>query len=291
MSKRPPLAIPSKDELAEIASDVLKIPHVQISYFVETVRGISSTLIDFRERGISPNDATRRTKRALSAAHKNLQKSHEAVASEEHLLGQYLNVRITENLGATLSLTGMRQLLEEQFPFSLDERDLELAIKRSRDGGTGWITDEFQRVAQQIAADYPAQTLINLTGLLSRVLEQQLVLLEPPSRGQPKNQERLFALSRLSRCHKVLFDIKPTSAPNGKFCKMCEQVFASVGLGTDGLETTADGYAVDVQGDLAGMLAVASDTKAKTTNAGVAEAVLQVSLVAGVGFEPTTFRL
>ncbi len=42
-----------------------------------------------------------------------------------------------------------------------------------------------------------------------------------------------------------------------------------------------DGHAIDVQGDLAGMLALASDTKAKTAGAGVAEAVSQISLVAG----------
>lgn len=57
------------------------------------------------------------------------------------------------------------------------------------------------------------------------------------------------------------------------------------------LTPSDDGYCIDLQGDLAGMLALASDTKAKTAGAGVAEAVSQVSLVAGVGFEPTTFRL
>ncbi len=62
-------------------------------------------------------------------------------------------------------------------------------------------------------------------------------------------------------------------------------------LGRVVLTPSENGYAIDVQGDLAGILALASDTKAKTADAGVAEAVLQVSLVAGVGFEPTTFRL
>lgn len=39
---------------------------------------------------------------------------------------------------------------------------------------------------------------------------------------------------------------------------------------------------IDLYGDLAGILALASDTKAKTAVADVAEAVSQISLVAGV---------
>ncbi len=57
------------------------------------------------------------------------------------------------------------------------------------------------------------------------------------------------------------------------------------------LTPSEDGYDIDLRGDLAGILALASGKKAKTALTGVAEAVSQVSLVAGVGFEPTTFRL
>ena len=57
------------------------------------------------------------------------------------------------------------------------------------------------------------------------------------------------------------------------------------------LTPSAEGYDIDLHGDLAGILALASAQNAKTAVADVAEAVSQVSLVAGVGFEPTTFRL
>ena len=57
------------------------------------------------------------------------------------------------------------------------------------------------------------------------------------------------------------------------------------------LEPEADGYALVLRGDLAGMLALSAGGKSKTAAAGMPTAVLQVSLVAGVGFEPTTFRL
>lgn len=48
------------------------------------------------------------------------------------------------------------------------------------------------------------------------------------------------------------------------------------------------GLAIDVEGDLAGILAVATNTKSP---AAIATGCLQVSLVAGTGFEPVTFRL
>ena len=53
--------------------------------------------------------------------------------------------------------------------------------------------------------------------------------------------------------------------------------------------TPNDGnFEIDVQGDLAGILAVASNAKSP---AAFAAGPLQVSLVAGTGFEPVTFRL
>ena len=57
------------------------------------------------------------------------------------------------------------------------------------------------------------------------------------------------------------------------------------------LTPSEDGYDIDLHGDLAGILTLASGAKAKTAVAGMAKAVSQVSLVAGAGFEPATFRL
>ncbi len=54
------------------------------------------------------------------------------------------------------------------------------------------------------------------------------------------------------------------------------------------LSPTPDGLDIDVQGDLAGILKIA--TNAKTPGA-FASGVSQVELVAGTGFEPVTFRL
>ena len=57
------------------------------------------------------------------------------------------------------------------------------------------------------------------------------------------------------------------------------------------LTPASDGYCIDLHGDLAGILTLASAVSDKTAVAFGPSAVSQLSLVAGVGFEPTTFRL
>ena len=50
------------------------------------------------------------------------------------------------------------------------------------------------------------------------------------------------------------------------------------------LTPSEDGYTIDLQGDLARILSLASGENNKTAEAGVAEAVSQVSLVAGARY-------
>jgi hypothetical protein len=48
------------------------------------------------------------------------------------------------------------------------------------------------------------------------------------------------------------------------------------------------GLTIDLEGDLAGILRLASDSKKPAADAG---GLSEMKVVAGVGFEPTTFRL
>lgn len=57
------------------------------------------------------------------------------------------------------------------------------------------------------------------------------------------------------------------------------------------LSPTAEGWMIDLHGDLARILTLSLDAKSKAAGASGAAAALQVSLVAGAGFEPATFRL
>ena len=51
------------------------------------------------------------------------------------------------------------------------------------------------------------------------------------------------------------------------------------------------GYVLDLEGDLAGILALCHGQDGKKAAGGVPGGLEQIKLVAGVGFEPTTFRL
>lgn len=67
--------------------------------------------------------------------------------------------------------------------FSLDEREYELAVQRSRDGGTQWVLAEIQRAARQAMEENPTQPITNLLGLLIKHMEAQIELVGQIEKG------------------------------------------------------------------------------------------------------------
>ncbi|PSL13476.1 hypothetical protein [Shimia abyssi] len=235
----PPTAIvvPNEEELNEIAEVGLQIPNEHIQFFVQSVQGVARTLSAFQKRGIHPNEAIKRTKTALSDTIANLRKAQSAFSSEEDLIRYFSDEDLSSDLAALFSIPGIEMLTGRNTGFSIDERDLELAIKRSRDGGAKRGLAEIQRTARYAMAENPAQPITNLLGLLIKHLEDQIELIGPLKRGKPRDEERQYALTQLSHTFERVFDAKPTSTPEGRFCSMCEQVFESIGMSTTGLDT------------------------------------------------------
>lgn len=227
---------PTHNELIEIASD-LGIQVDKQADFVKRVQELSVRLFTLREQGISPEEAHQRATKSLTNALKSLQKAHSAVSKEEVLLGLLVNGELAASIGSVLSLPGIRHLVGGEHFFNLDEREIELAIKRSRDGGVDWITREVQRRIQAVVADYPVETLIGLTGLLVEVVNRQLDIQGKPVGGRPRNTEREYALNALEQLHEFAFDKQATTAPRGTFNRMCEAVFESLNLDDSGLLT------------------------------------------------------
>lgn len=227
---------PTRGELIEIAGE-LGIRVDKQADFVKYVQELSVRLLALREQGISPEEAHQRAKKSLTKALKSLQEARSAVSKEEVLLGLLVNGELAANFGSVLSLRGIRKLLGGEHFFSLDERDLELAIKRSRDGGTDWITRELQQRTQMVVADYPVETLINLIGLLVEIVNRQLDIQGKSAGGRPRNTEREYALNALEKLHKIAFEKQATTAPGGTFNCMCEAVFYSLNLDDTGLST------------------------------------------------------
>ncbi len=237
MSPPSAVVIPTEEELTDIAKFGLQIPNERVPFFVQYVQRIALTLLAFRERGIPIKDAKKRTKTTLADTIANLREAQTAFASEEDLFQYFSDEDLSSDLATLFSISGMEILTKQFTGFSIDERDLELAIKRSRDGGAQWVLAEVQRAARQAMAENPTQPITNLLGLLIKYLEAQDELIGPVPIGKPPNQERQYALTQLSNIFERVFDTKPTSTPEGKFCNMCELVFESIGISTTGLDT------------------------------------------------------
>jgi site-specific DNA recombinase len=57
------------------------------------------------------------------------------------------------------------------------------------------------------------------------------------------------------------------------------------------LHPDGDGQRIEIRGELAAILALSSGAKDRAAAGGADALALQVKLVAGIGFEPMTFRL
>ncbi|MGY4567398.1 hypothetical protein ACVWY5_000468 [Bradyrhizobium sp. USDA 3256] len=110
-------------------------------------------------------------------------------------------------------------------------------------------------------------------------LEQALVdAEEPPPLLHP--EMATFYRQQVSALHEALqADTEATRLKAGEVLRsLVKEIVLTPGDGE---------LKIDVRGDLAGILAVALKTKTPATRAGVS----QFEMVAGIGFEPMTFRL
>ena len=110
-------------------------------------------------------------------------------------------------------------------------------------------------------------------------LERQLANAEsPPPLLDP--EMATFYREQVNALHDALRD--DTDATRLKAGEILRSLVKEIILTPDAGELK-----IDVRGDLAGILAVSLKTKTPATRTGVS----QVELVAGIGFEPMTFRL
>ncbi len=128
------------------------------------------------------------------------------------------------------------------------------------------------------AADRINAKMVQLEGRKAEP-EQQLTDAEaPPPLLHP--EMATFYREQVGALHEALQD--DTEATRLKAGEILRSLVKAIILTPE-----ADELKIDVRGDLAGILAISLKTKTPATGAGVS----QVEMVAGIGFEPMTFRL
>ncbi len=128
------------------------------------------------------------------------------------------------------------------------------------------------------AADRINAKMVQLEGRKAE-LERQLADAEiPPPLLHP--EMATFYREQVSALHEALQD--DTEATRLKAGEVLRSLVKEIILTPE-----AGDLKIDVRGDLAGILAISLKTKTPATGTGVS----QVEMVAGIGFEPMTFRL
>lgn len=231
------IRIPSNDEIDQLVS-VLEFHREDRVRLAHIVRQLAEELELFATHGIHPQEARRR---ALAATRKIVQALEEAISGIGNepiaLLDSLIGPDISHALGDILSLDGIRRLISDEQFFSIDEREIDLARSRSRDGGAKIIASELQHLIRRVVDDHPTKALQNLLKHIKAMLDSHLAVESTYRGGRPSDPIRAHALERLRQFHEDVQGQKATTAPGGAYSQLCHHVFMSLGLSTDGLET------------------------------------------------------
>ena len=212
-----------------------------------------------------------------------------AAARDRATCTNHLTIRIDEVEAAILA--GLKQRLMEPPLFEEFVREFTAELNRQRSIAAkekGSLQEELTRVAKQI--DRLVEAIMQGADALAlnaklKTLEEQKAILENKLKLAPAPEPLLHpALAAIYRNKVERLEASLNEPSTGR-----EAFELLRGLIDSIILTPAEGkLEIELRGDLAGILAV---SQAGRTKASSKEKALQIKMVAGVGFEPTTFRL
>jgi site-specific DNA recombinase len=212
-----------------------------------------------------------------------------AAARDRATCTNHLTIRIEELEAAILA--GLKRRLMEPPLFEEFAREFTAEVNRQRSMAAKEKTslqEELTRVAKQI--DRLVEAIVQGADALAlnaklKTLEEQKAVLESKLKATPAAEPLLHpALATIYRNKVERLEASLNEPSTGR-----EAFELLRGLIDSVILTPADGkLEIELRGDLAGILAVSQAGKAKASSK---EKALQIKMVAGIGFEPMTFRL
>lgn len=241
MQERSKICVPAHEDLELIAAELGAAPD-NVGRFASSIIELGQALTYSRQEGITLREARQRSNGALKKVKKSLLIAREALHSEKSLLTHTLSKEVAQDLGSILSLPGIHRLIDGHVHLAFDEREIEFAARRSRDGGAEWVIDKVQEQIPSVVADYPTATLSELLKLILQTIDREIDLNRKHLTGRPRNTEREYVLDALKKLHEDTFGFRATTAPGGTFNKMCESIFFSLGLEDTGLQSAIERF-------------------------------------------------
>ena len=147
------------------------------------------------------------------------------------------------------------------------------------------VNRQIDNIVQAIADGAPYATLATRMDAANNRKAEIEAEIAASARPEPVRLHPRLSETYRERIGELLQDLAvhgPTAPQSNAARERIRALITRVRLTPD--DDATHGYQIDLEGDLAGILALAAGAKAQ-------DAKRQIKLVAGVGFEPTTFRL
>ena len=231
MKVHPKIRIPEPEELALIADD-LGVPVKMKPDFITWIKDLAEILDESRVTLNDPYAGQRWAREALKAAKQALSKAASEISRQALLLDMWTSTDLQSGLDALLGRDAVAHLaiLEQAIldsstdPGTLSSALQTSAMNRAVDVGTG-----------RRSYDAPYDDLSRLISVLGQLVGHELRTFKSRG-GRPENRIRRQIFKELLELYKGIFSEPATSAPNGKYGRLCQHVFESFDIPTEGLE-------------------------------------------------------
>lgn len=225
------LRVPDREEVDSIADD-LGVPERMKHDFISWITDLAKDINEARLNPSTLDIPTPTTRYPLKSAAQALGKAHAAISSVmllqdmEHSTDLHGSLAVLLGRGGSDRLTAMSAVLSQV------------------DSKTEPLASVFQMAVENHtncrASGYGAP-FHDLSSLLA-ILEH-LVARERPAfaslGGRPKDRLRAYVLKDLKALYQSTFVKRATTAPGGKYVRLCQHVFDSFGMSTEGLDEAA----------------------------------------------------
>jgi hypothetical protein len=231
MKVHPKIRIPEPEELALIADD-LGVPVKIKPHFISWIRDLAEILDECRVTLTDPYAGQRAAREALKAAEQALAKAASEITSHAFFLDLWTSTDLQSGLDVLLGrdAVGHLAILEQAIlESSTDAGSFSSALQttaKNRTVNLGMARRSY---------DAPYDELSRLIPVLGQLVGHELRTYKSRG-GRPEDRIRRLIFKELLELYRGIYSEPATSAPNGRYVDLCEKVFDSFGISTEGLE-------------------------------------------------------
>jgi hypothetical protein len=231
MKVHPKIRIPGPVELALIADD-LGVPVKMKPDFITWIKDLAEILDECRVTLNDPYAGQRAAREALKSAEQALARAASEIRGQSLFLDMVTSTDLQSGLDVLLGRDAVTHLaiLEQAISdSSTDPGTLSSALQTSAQNRTVNVRTARRRY------DAPYDDLSRLISVLGQLVGYELRTFKSRG-GRPEDRIRRQIFKELLELYRGIFSEPATSAPNGRYGRLCQHVFESFDIPTEGLD-------------------------------------------------------